>query len=512
MTNGSTVERDLRPYQVEAIRQLRLGLGEGYDRQMVYSPTGSGKTVMSVGLIKFARLKGKRIGFFVNREHLVLQTSKVFRRHGIPHGILQGDNTRRTYEHVLICSIQTVARRGLPDGLDFIIIDEAHCVAGTKYYRDIMNELAGKPVIGLSATPFSKGLGKHYDELNGPLFERMIVAASIQELIEDEYLVDCDIYAPSEPDMSEAKPYRNSFGEMDYSDADVGRASDKPELIGDIVSHWFKHARNTPTVVFASNIAHSKHIVEQFNAAGVRALHIDCYDSDERTAALESFERRETTIISNCSLLAEGWDAPFCETLILARPTKSLIRYIQMVGRVLRPSEGKTRALILDHSGTVKTLGFPTDDLPLELDDGKPKTSQSKKKEEREAPLPKACPSCSFMKPAKVHICPRCGFEPQQRSDIVTGDGELVKMERTKKPKATMAEKQQFYSELLGLQNMRGYSKGRISNIYREKFGVWPNGLDKVATEPSKETMSFVQSRNIAFAKGKAKEKFRDAA
>jgi len=507
MADGNTVERDLRPYQAEAIRQLRIGLGEGYARQMVYSPTGSGKTIMAVGLIKFARLKGKRIAFFVNRKQLVKQTSDVFRANGIPHGILQAENTRRTYENVMVCSINTVASRGLPEGVDFIIIDEAHCVAGTKYYKEIMAQLAGKPIIGLSATPFSKGLGKHYDSLGGPLFERMITAANIQELIADGYLVDCDIYAPSEPDMTGVKQQRNPFGEMDYSDADVGRAADKPELIGDIVSHWFKHAKNTPTVVFASNIAHSKHIVEQFCAAGVTAEHLDCYGEEEdRDAILGRFQSRETMIVSNCSLLAEGWDAPFCETLILARPTKSLIRYIQMVGRVLRPAEGKTRALILDHSGTVKQLGFPTDDLPLELDDGNPKSSaQKKQSEEREAPLPKACPSCSFMKPAKVHICPRCGFVPEKQNDVQVGEGELVKMERTKKQKFTMAEKQQFYAELLGVQNIRGYSKGRIANIYRDKFGVWPNGLDKVACEPSKETLAFVQSRNIAFAKRQPK-------
>jgi superfamily II DNA or RNA helicase len=488
----------LRPFQAAAIQQLRIGLAEGYLRQVLYSPTGSGKTVMATGLIFGARSKGKRVAFLCNRVQLVEQASKAFRKYGIEHGILQGENSRREYENVLVCSIQTVAKRGLPE-VDFIIIDEGHAVAGSQEYRSLMESLVGKPVISLSATPFAKGLGKRYDKLNGPLFERMVIASTISELIEDGFLVDCDIYAPGEPDMTGFKQVKNRFGELDFSDMDVGEAVDKPELIGDIVKHWFKHANGTPTVVFASNIAHSKHIVEQFRAAGVAAEHIDCFhDTDERRAVLKRFETGETTVISNSALLAEGWDAPFCQTLILARPTRSLIRYIQMAGRVLRPADGKTKALILDHSGTVKHLGFPTDDLPLELDDGKPKKQSAAKKNEK---LPTACPSCSFMKMA--HKCPMCGFAPEKQNTVEMADGELVKQERgAKKPKATQAEKQQFYSELLGIQSMRGYSDGRIANIFREKFGVWPNAMKKDACEPSRETKAYITSRNIAYAKG----------
>lgn len=496
-TTGGPVELELRPYQAAAIQSLRYGLAGGCLRQMLYGPTGCGKTALSVGLVKGARLKGKRVAFLANRIQLVEQASQTFHRYGIAHGVIQGANSRREYENVVVCSIQTVAKRGLPD-VDFIVIDEAHGVAGSKEYRGVIEAFAGKPVIGLSASPFAKGLGKEYEKLGGPLFERIVVAASIQELIGEGYLVDCDIYAPGEPDMTGFKQVKNRFGELDYSDMDVGQATDKPELIGDIVQHWRRLANGTSTVVFASNIAHSKHIVEQFLGAGVAAEHIDCYDdTDERRAVLKRFETGQTTVISNASLLAEGWDAPFCQTLILARPTRSLIRYIQMAGRVLRPSEGKTRALILDHSGTVKHLGFPTDDLPLELDNGKPKKSSASKPKDK---LPKPCPVCAFMKTA--HICPACGFAPEKQNDVQTADGELVKQERGKKTKATQAEKQQFYSELLGIQAMRGYSDGRIANIFREKFGVWPNAMQKVACEPSKDTKRYIQSRNIAYAKG----------
>lgn len=486
----------LRPYQAQAVQNLRIGLAGGDGRLILCSPTGSGKTEMGMALVKGARAKRKRVAFLCNRIHLVEQTSRRFDKAGIAHGVIQGGNTARTYEKVIVASIQTVAKRGLPD-VDLLLIDEAHTVAGSKDYRAVI-AAAKCPVIGLSATPYARGLGKHYSELGGALFQQMVIAATIPELIAQGFLVDCDVYAPSEPDMTGIKQTRNAFGEMDYSDADVGRAVDKPELVGDIVTHWMRLAKGTPTVCFASNIAHSKHIVEKFRASGVPAEHIDCYtDEEERKAILRRIETGETLIISNVGILCEGWDFPACKTLILARPTRSLIRYIQMAGRVLRPHQSKQRALILDHSGTVTRLGFPTDEFPLELDDGKPKSSAAAPAP-REKPLPKACPKCSYMK--TVHVCPVCGFAPERQSDVEVLDGELVLLDR-KKRKASKMDKQQFYSELIGYASTKGYREGWIAHKYREYFGVWPRGLDSVASEPSVDVKNFLKHMQIRHAK-----------
>lgn len=485
---------ELRPYQAAAVAHLRSALQQA-DRVVLYSPTGSGKTEMGGAVIKGARLKRKRVAFLCNRIHLVEQASRRFSNGGIQHGIIQGANTRGIYEDLLIASIQTVAKRGLPP-VDLLIVDEAHCVAGSKEFRRVIAQ-AKCPVIGLTATPFARGMGKHYDELGGPLFEKMVVAATISELIADGFLVDCDIYAPSEPDMTGAKQTRNAFGEMDYSDADIERASDKPELIGDIVSHWFKLAKDTPTVCFASSIAHSKHIVEKFQEAGVSAEHIDCYTTEsERHAILARIESGETRVISNVGILTAGWDFPACKTLILARPTRSLVNYLQMIGRVLRPHASKERALVLDHSGSVSRLGFPTDDFPLELDDGRPKDSAGGHPRQ-ESPLPKACPSCSYVKPAKQPTCPVCGFTPVRKSDVVVAEGELVPLKR----KAPKMEKQAFYSQLIAIAEAKGYREGWISHKYREYFGVWPRGLEDVAAEPTKAVLDFLKHLQIRHAR-----------
>jgi superfamily II DNA or RNA helicase len=486
---------DLRPYQALALENLRSVMARGVKRQILCSPTGSGKTEIAMAIVAGAVAKNKRIGFLCNRIHLIEQSSRRFAKSGIAHGIIQGANTSRIYENVLIASIQTVARRGMPE-VDLIIIDEAHAVAGSKEFRAVI-EAAKVPVIGLSATPYAKGLGKHYETLGGPLFEEMVIAATIPELISDGYLVDCDVYAPSEPDMTGIKQSKNAFGEMDYSDADVGRATDKPELIGDIVLNWPRLAKDTATVCFASNIAHSKHIVEQFLAAGVPAEHIDCYTDDiERQAILARVASGATMVISNVGILCEGWDFPACKTLILARPTKSLIRYIQMAGRVLRPHASKERALILDHSGTVSRLGFPTDEFPLELDDGTARVND-KEAQERKAVLPKPCPSCSYLKTTPK--CPVCAFVSSAPMDVVTRDGELVKADR----KASTPDKQSFYSQLLAVGASKGYAKGWVSHKYREKFGVWPKGLRDDAIEPTAEVKNFLRHLQIKHAKGR---------
>lgn len=496
---------NLRDYQVRAIEAARQEAKAGHKRVIINSPTGSGKTVIAEAIIRSCLARGKRVAFIANRIDLVSQTSK--RMATIPHGIIQGQNTFNTGENFIICSIQTVAKRGLPY-VDLIVIDEAHAVAGSKDYKKLIAQNNNLPVIGLTATPFSKGLGAYDKAIGGNIFESLVVASTIRDLINEGFLVDCEIYAPSEPDLSQVKMITNSFGERDYNEIELGKAVDKPELIGDIVKHWFQLANDKPTVVFATNIAHSQHIVEQFKSAGVKAEHVDCYvDMEERKAIMSRVLSGETKIISNVGILCEGWDFPACSVMILARPTKSLIRWIQMVGRILRPFEGKEVGLVLDHSGSTKHLGYPTDDLPLELCDGTTRASETRKK--AEPPKPKECPKCKFMKAPKVRKCPKCEFEPVRQNDIEHEDGQLVKVNRKAVRKE---EKQQFYSEILAIKLQRGYSDGWASNQYRNKFGVWPRELKRVVAEPSFETLQYVKSQMIRFAKSKEKAEVRHAA
>jgi superfamily II DNA or RNA helicase len=496
---GMKMAFEARKYQVEAVENLREEMRHGAKRVMLSSPTGSGKTETAMILVRSAIDKGRRVGFLCNRINLVDQTSRRFAKAGINHGVIQGQNTQRTYENVIVASIQTVARRGMPE-VDLLIIDEAHGVAGSKDYLKVITDHGSKPVIGLSATPYSKGLGKVYEALGGALFESMVTAASIQDLIEQGYLVDVDVYAPSAPDLSKVK-----ITAGDYNERELGEAVDKPKLIGDIVTNWRKFAQGTSTVCFATNIAHSKHIVDQFKGSGVMAEHIDCYtDEGERAAILRRVAEGKTLVISNVGILCEGWDFPACRTLILARPTKSLIRYLQMAGRVLRPSEGKERALVLDHSGTVQSLGFPTDDFARDLCDGKPKKSEGGKKDEKEKPLPKPCPQCHYMRKTGGK-CPICGFTPTAPNQIDHAPGELGKVEPKKKTQTT-EEKRQLYAELKSVAAQRGWSDGRLANVFRDLTSVWPNAYKSEKAMPaSVKTLALVKHLQIKFSKSQEK-------
>lgn len=488
--------KKLRPYQEEGKSKLRESMRAGNKRVVFYLPTGGGKSICAVDLIKSAQERGKRVAFIANRIGLVKQFSKHLWAAGVRHGVIQGQNTNGLHCDVLVCSIDTVGNRGLPD-VDMIIIDEAHGAAGNKKYLEVIFRNSNLPIVGLTATPFAKGMAKSYPELAGrALFEDMVIAATIQELIEMGSLLDCEIFAPSQPDLAKVKMKRMANGEMDYQEKSLGEAVDKPELIGDIVSNWFKLASGKKTVVFATNVAHSRHIVEQFQACGIKAEHVDGYmDDEEKQPIFDRFEKDETLILSNVQMLSEGWDVPSCEVMILARPTKSLTRYIQMCGRVLRIHEGKTKATIIDHSGSVHIHGYPTDDLPLELCDGKPK--QGKERKEQGEKKEKKCPKCHLVK--KTLTCGNCGFTPEIANEVEIVDGTLGKVE--KKKAFTHDEKQRIWSECLGLSRQRGKSQGWASHLYKSITTVFPRSLADVPLAPSQQVVGKATSNAIAWAK-----------
>lgn len=490
----------LRPYQASAIRQIDDCFEQGINRVVLYLPTAGGKTITAAGLIDAYISKGLKVGFICNRIQLIQQTYERFNDVGIQGmGVIQGVNSFNEDAQLVIASIQTMGRRGFPKR-DLWVVDECHFTAASKQFHALLKEQAGVPIVGLSATPFSKGLGK--------IFETVVVGSTIPRLIDQGFLCDLDVYAPDTPDL---KGVRIVAG--DYEESSLGQAMDKPKLIGGIVEHWLKLGNGKQTVVFGVNVGHSQHICAEFNKAGIKAAHIDGYMNDaQRKKILKEFDAGKHTVLCNCSLLSEGWDSPPTEVMILARPTRSLTRFIQMVGRVLRISPNKERALMLDHSGSTLRLGFPTDELPLELDDGKPKKEAKKREgEAKEEALPKLCPVCKFLKKPKVHKCPACGFEPVAIKRVETGAGDLKLLKRNgAKPIQTFKDfcvahvndpeiKQNVYSQLRFVSKDRGYADGWAANQYKNLFGVWPRKLHGVPMNPSTEIMRHLKAEAIRY-------------
>jgi DNA repair protein RadD len=223
----------------------------------------------------------------------------------------------------------------------------------------------------------------------------------------------------------------------------------------------------------------------------------------------------EIRVVVNIGCLTTGidWDV---RCIILARPTKSAMLFVQIIGRGLRTANGKTDCIIFDHSDTHQRLGFVTDIHFDTLDDGKPKPKPTPKEvEERGAALPRCCPSCTALMPVRVKVCGSCGYEMPKPQVAPEQDGELAEL-RAKKPqkKITMRDvlqdmgKASVYAQL---QHIRAHSKkpkteGWVAHKFKEIFDVWPRGMGiQPSTPATPELVSWVRSREIAYAKGMAK-------
>jgi len=467
----------LRPYQEHAIAALRQAFAQGKRRVVLQLPTGAGKTATAADMIRNAITRGRKCIFVADRIELIDQASERFDDEGIPHGVIQADHPRSDPKAPLqVCSIQTLARRKLPE-FDFCVIDECHVIH--KAHKRLMETDA--KFVGLSATPFTKGLGK--------IFDALVVGATTSELITQGYLVQPRVWAPSAPDLTRVRTVAG-----DYDEQQLAAATDRKELVGDIVQHWLKLAKGRPTIAFAVNIAHSINIVREFKEAGISAVHLDAYTSkSDRREIIARFKAGETQVLSSVDILTKGFDYPGASALIMARPTKSLMLYIQQAGRVLRIAEGKTDAVILDHAGNTERHGFVTDPLPQELDMGH--KAESSKRDKPEAKATK-CPSCHFVKAPKVHICPNCGFAPKKKSNVKTEDGNLIEV-----TKHAIIDKQYIYSQLVAIATEHKYSPGWIAHRYKAYVGVWPRGLAPVPIPPTDEMRRWVRHQNIKWAK-----------
>lgn len=472
----------LRPYQVETVEKLRTNIRAGIRRQVLQLPTGAGKTKVAAVMTQLARAKGKRVLFLADRIELVDQASLRFDQEGIPHGVIQGNHWRwRPEEHVQVATIQTLLNREAMH-FDMIMVDECH--AGGKRLNDWIVQQPSV-CVGLSATPWAKGMAK--------VWQSLVIGIRTSELIDLGYLVDIVAWAPSIPDLTGVKVVAGEWEENA-----LALTMDQPKLVGDIVSTWIEKGENRQTIAFAVNVAHSKHIVQQFKDAGIDAEHVDGYENaDGRRRTIERFRKGELKLICNVGILDKGFDVPEAACLIMARPIRSsLMLHIQQLGRVLRPFEGKDHAIVLDHAGNLLRHGMPTDPLPEELDDGKKRDKEKAKPKEKQ---PKLCPKCKYVKPAGTLACPKCGFTPEIPNEVFAEAGELQKIERLKTP-----DKRALFAQIKSIQNARGRSDGWAAHAYRKITGQWPNHYrDVEPAPPTQEVINKIRSMDIAYAKSK---------
>lgn len=483
-----------RPFQSSAREKLRAGFVDGHRSQMVMSPTGSGKTILAMFLIHESLQRGKRAIFVADRRTLINQTSEVADSLGlISHSVMMAGHWR--FNPVLpfqIASAQTLAKRSWPEA-DLIIVDEAH--TQLKAVTDHIKTCRAA-VIGLSATPFSAGLGK--------LYTNLVNATTMRDLTDSGVLVPMRVLSCTKVNMQGAA---TSGGEW----TDLAAQERGMEIVGDVVHEWIKHAEGRKTIVFGATIAHCEAMAREFNDAGVMATVFTAETTEaERKEILNDFKQADSVlkILISVEALAKGFDQRDVSCVCDVRPLrKSLSTAIQMWGRGLRSSTetGKTDLLLLDFSGNIVRFAEDFEAIYHDgldaLDMGEKLDKTIRKDDEEETDAPACCPQCQF-KPFRKR-CMSCGHEVIKQNLIEHAAGEMVEF---KVGKATVGNKKAVWEQACTLCRNQGKpetAKGRAFHLFKSITGQEPKGLPKFDDVPnvpiSRAVMNKAKANAIAY-------------
>ena len=484
----------LREHQQDVVQKLREGFQAGFKRQLLYAPTGFGKTEVAMYLMDAVSKGRKSAAMVLDRIVLVEQTSQRLAKYSIPHGVMQSQHWRyRPYENIQVCSAQTLERRKHFPEIDLMIVDECHI--SRKATNKIILDNPNVKVIGLTATPFTAGLGNVY--------ENVVSGMPTEKLVSNGWLAPLRVYVCKEIDMSGAKKVAG-----EWSPDDVTERGKK--LTGDIVTEWIKKTHEVfgkprKTIVFCAGVEHGRDLVRQFAEQGYNFVSISYKEDDEyKRLMIEEFSKPDTTIhgLIATDILTRGFDVPDVMIGISARPfSKSLSSHVQQMGRVMRPYEGKEFGLWLDHSGnylrfrddweSVYALGVS--ELSTEGEKAKKEPTEKQKKEA-------TCPQCKALLVGPA--CP-CGYVRPIRNTVLSVPGEMVELGN----KPINDVNRNFYGELMTFARQKGYKTGWAAHKFKERFGIFPphhwNGDKPRAVSSS--TTGWVRSRMIAYAKSKTK-------
>lgn len=494
----------LYPDQEEFIDSIRR-LWPRHRRIVGLAPTGFGKTRVAARVLEGHAERGLKTCFIVPRVSLMEQTAKAFMDLGLDDiTYLWAGHDYRPGALITIASADTYIRREKGD-FALTIVDECHL--RRRKLLEWMREHPEDRYLGLSGTPFAPWIGEYYTAL--------AKSKPMRWLIDNGRLSEYEVYAPDVPDLSGVKTQAGDYGH-DYVESQLAQVMGQAKVVGDIVSNWLEHGQNRLTMALCVNVLHANQVCNEFNKSGVPAEVITGETPiEERERTFARMRAGITRVCTSVNALTEGLDIAEISCVINARPTRSLARYLQGMGRGLRVAPGKDKCVIFDHSGATLLLGMPEDVQIDELNSGSDglQTAQKRIDDDKPERTPKICPQCKFLKPAGMHVCAKCGFKPLMGQDVETNhDVGLKKIGKGKKKTATKEDKQFFFSELLGYQRERAnegrpISDGWVSNQYRNRFGVWPQGLDRYPRPPSIETRQYIRAQFIKFAKQKEREK-----
>lgn len=454
---------NLRPYQSEMVAAIRAAWAAGQHRVLGCLPTGGGKTEVAIDIIRTDATPAKRALVLVERKVLCHQWAARLRRHGIDRvGILQGENTTAVSAPVLVATAQTVRSRGVPEGVALIVIDESHIWHTA--HDDVLQASPDAHVLGLTATPLREGLGLRFDKL--------VIGATIRQLIDAGHLVRPRYFAPAAETIAAALE-RVHVRAGDYASDELGAAMRNKAIIGDAVASWRVRGEDRQSIAFCVDKQHARDLASEFVVEGVAAeVVVDDTDDDARARIFAAFDRREVRVLCSVGVLAVGFDSPVASCAILARPTLSTALHIQQGGRVLRPYPGKADALILDHAANTLRHGRLEDFAPpAELS----QIDRAADKRSRKAPAEAwVCRHCEAVNPIAEDICGECGEPRRRQTAVVILDGALQEVEvhaGVDLPGPTPDQVRQFYLMTRWHAEAKGLKPGWAYFATLRRFG-----------------------------------------
>lgn len=490
------MNRELRPDQIDPIEAMRATVLQGIKRIMLQAPTAWGKTIWAAFLVESCLRRGKRATFVVDGIDLVDQTVERFYQEGITDvGVIQSHHAMENFARpVQVASVQTLTKRGIFPESDLVIIDEAH-VLYAHHKAWLTEHRNGTVFVGLSATPYTRGLGKYFDTLISPM--------TTQEAIGKGILCPPRVFSASHPDLK-AKLNKVKTVANEYVVDQLSETMREKALTGDVVRTWQELWGRGKTLCFGVDRTHAQSLQARFVEAGVKCAYQDAEtDRMERADIKRKFHAGDIDVLCSVGTMTKGidWDV---DCISLARPTKSRILFKQIVGRGLRTAPGKDFCMVLDHGRCTEELGFVTEIEADRLDDGAPG-----KRGKPPVRYAKECPKCHQYRTPGKRQCESCGFEPTPQCQWIETADTLSEVDRNTLPKkgkrhATVEEKMIWFSQLKGYAFQRGYKDGWAANKYREKFEAWPN-LPEIKhvplSQPGAAVLSWIKASQIRWAK-----------
>lgn len=427
---------ELRPFQQDLKDDIYGAWDCGAKNVLAVLPTGGGKTVV------FSTIISENAGASVaiaHRQEIISQISMALARNGVRHRVIGSpalaractslhlSELKRNYvdasNKVAVAGVDTLVRMNPLDpwfaSVSLVVQDEAHHLLRKNKWGRAQEMFINARGLGVTATPIradGAGLGR---ARGSGIMDTMIEGPTMRELIDAGWLTDYRIFAPASDIDLEAVPLSASG---DFSPLKLADAVHKSQIVGDVVQHYLRIAKGKLGVTFAVDVAAAADIAEAFRAAGVPAEVVSAKTPDVvRASILRKFRNREILQLVNVDLFGEGFDLPAIEVVCMARPTQSYSLFAQQFGRALRPMEGKTCAIVIDHVGNTIRHGLPDAMRVWSLD------SRDKAPKNTKPVLPiRTCPGCTSAYEAYRLACPYCDFRPVPASrsspEAVAGD------------------------------------------------------------------------------------------